>query len=391
MKTDIGAGGLLSSRFSVDFSYKVYFTKKVFSRRNSFLSDFMHQCNYDGAPAKIVFALDQRLLNSYPELPGDIEDTCAALGDSLLLLAPPQIIQGGEALKSLDVVKQICGFLSECGVCRHTYIGIIGGGAFLDAVGFAASLVHRGIRQIRFPTTVMSQCDSGVGVKTGINMFGQKNFLGTFFPPYAVINDASFLDTLPYRDWISGVPEAFKVAMIKDQELFYWLIENAANFAKRDTRAMRKLVKRCAELHVEHIATSGDPFEFRSARPLDFGHWAAHKLEMMTGGALRHGESVGIGLLLDTYYSVKKEFINNDILAELIQAFKIMHLPLFHPELTRTLPEGGLVIFDGLEEFRVHLGGELHITLPDGLGCSQEVGEMDVEVLSEGIAFLRNL
>ena len=391
MEAAIACRDLLNSKFSVGFSYSVHFTKNVFAKGNRRLADVIHKGNINKTPAKIVFALDQGLLNSYPALPRDIEDTCAALGHSLLLLTSPQIIQGGEALKSLDVVERICSFLSECGVCRHTYIGIVGGGAFLDAVGFAASLVHRGIRQIRFPTTVMSQCDSGVGVKNGINMYGQKNFLGTFSPPYAVINDASFLETLPYRDWISGVPEAFKVAMIKDKEFFCWLIENSANFAKRDASAMGELVKRCAALHVDHIRTSGDPFEFGSARPLDFGHWAAHKLEMMTEGSLRHGEAVGIGLLLDTYYSVKQGFIEKSILLELISVFRLLRLPVFHMELQRKRANGSFMILDGLEDFRLHLGGGLHLTMPDGLGTFQYVSEMNISDIVEGIGFLSSL
>jgi 3-dehydroquinate synthase len=179
----------------------------------------------------------------------------------------------------------------------------IGGGAVLDMVGYAAATAHRGIRLIRVPTTVLAQNDSGVGVKNGINAFGKKNFLGTFAPPYAVLNDIDFLTTLDDRDWRSGIAEAVKVALIKDANFFEFITTNAKALARRDMDSMQHLVYRCAQLHLNHIANSGDPFEKGSSRPLDFGHWAAHKLEQLTHYNLRHGEAVAIGIALDTTYS----------------------------------------------------------------------------------------
>ena len=377
----------ITQQISVQYEYDVRFTKSVFDISNSTLNDIVAKST-PNVPHKIFFIIEEKLLQHYPAIIAEITRYCMAYKATFSMSAPPCPLAGGERFKTFSKIESLCQLFSENSLCRHSFIAMIGGGAFLDSVGFAASLVHRGIRQIRIPTTVVSQSDSGVGVKTGINMFDKKNFAGTFAPPYAVINDSEFLKSLTYRDWISGVPEALKVAMIKDTEFFQWLIENAAKFAERNISAMTNLVAKSAELHLEHIATSGDPFEFGSARPLDFGHWSAHKLEILSKGNIRHGEAVGIGILLDSFYAVKTGRLAKEVLTQLLEAYRIMRLPTYDPLLSTKKPDGSLEIIDGIEEFREHLGGELHITLPSPLGEKIEISEINTQILSEGIEFL---
>lgn len=379
----------LKQQFSVPFEYTVAFTHQVFAPENPALRDVLLT---DGAKfqGRVLFVLEESLLKDYPTLPEDITAYCETHTDIIKPASLPHIIAGGETLKMPKPIVELCDLFNQNALCRHSYVCIVGGGAFLDAVGFAASIVHRGIRQIRFPTTVLSQNDSGVGVKTAINMYEKKNFVGTFAPPFAVINDFCFLDTLSDRDWVAGIPEAFKVSMIKDAEFFHWLCEHVEKLKNRDAEIMEHLIKRCAELHLQHIATAGDPFEFGSARPLDFGHWSAHKLEMLTDGGLRHGEAVAIGLVLDTFYAVEKGLISEEFLQKLQASFLALGLPLWDDTM---LPDndGNYPLIDGIEEFREHLGGELHITLPEGLGCKTEVGSLDEETIRQGIAFLQKL
>src|SRR5207342_647581 len=121
--------------------------------------------------------------------------------------------------------------MNRVGLDRHSFIAIIGGGAVLDMACFAAALAHRGIRAIRIPTTVLSQADSGVGVKNGVNLFGKKNFIGTFVPPFAVINDSRFLESLSRRDTVSGVVEAIKVALLRDPAFYRYLEVHAVDIA----------------------------------------------------------------------------------------------------------------------------------------------------------------
>jgi len=154
--------------------------------------------------------------------------------------------------------------------------------AVIDAVGYAAATAHRGIRLIRMPTTVLGQNDAGVGVKNAINWLGRKNFVGTFVPPHAVVNDFEFIESLPNRDKTAGIAEAIKVSLISDKTFFYYLNANRKNLRELRQDVVEKMIVKCAELHLRHIRSSGDPFERGSARPLDFGHWTAHKLEELT-------------------------------------------------------------------------------------------------------------
>jgi 3-dehydroquinate synthase len=300
-------------------------------------------------------------------------------------------LPGGELVKQTsEGVDRVLEAIHLGGIDRHSYVLAIGGGAILDAVGYAAAIAHRGVRLVRIPTTVLSQNDSGVGVKNAINAFGKKNFLGTFTPPYAVLNDLNFLDTLPDREWRSGIAEAIKVALIKDRSFFVALQKSVSRLLGRDKDAMQRLVVRCAQLHLNHIA-SGDPFEKGSARPLDFGHWAAHRLEFLTDYRLRHGEAVAIGIALDTIYSWLAGYLSPDDCACVLDLLRAFGFDLWAEELgthleDQTHPRS---VLRGLEEFREHLGGELTVTLLREIGSGLEVHEMDLSLVRRSIEELQ--
>jgi len=296
------------------------------------------------------------------------------------------VIEGGERTKnSYFHVSEIHSHIDRYHIDRHSYVIAVGGGAILDMVGLAASTAHRGVRHIRIPTTTLSQADSGVGVKNGINAFGKKNFIGTFTPPFAVVNDYEMLDSLSDRDKRAGYIEAVKVALIRDSIFFNRIEQDAAKLAAFDPEAIHRLVHRCAELHMTHIATSGDPFEFGSARPLDFGHWAAHKLEQLSEYQIRHGEAVAIGIALDVIYSRKMGFLDAASSERILQLIESLGFELFANELLHVDSNQSLIILNGLEEFREHLGGRLAITLLRGIGSGFEVHEMCLPKVVEGI------
>jgi 3-dehydroquinate synthase len=222
-----------------------------------------------------------------------------------------------------------------------------------------------------------------------VNFDGVKNMIGTFAPPYAVLNDVLFLTTLDQRDWIGGVSEAFKVAVLKDAAFFQELESSAEALAARDLDAMARVVQRCAVLHLEHIRQSGDPFEFGSARPLDFGHWSAHKLETLSNYELRHGEAVAIGIALDLFIAARMNLISLEDCERVCSAMERCGLLLWHPSLVRKSPATGtLAVVAGLEEFRQHLGGRLTVTLPEGLGRKREVHAIAPELVEAGVAWL---
>jgi len=280
--------------------------------------------------------------------------------------------------------------MAESHLCRQSFVLAIGGGSVLDAVGLAASLVHRGLRLIRIPTTVLAQDDAGVGVKNGINEHGMKNFAGTFAPPFAILIDYQFLQTLPAKHWFGGIAEAFKVAIIKDREFFDYLRSHATDLRKRDNAAIESTVRRCAILHLDHIGANGDPFEFGTARPLDFGHWSAHRLESMSGYEIGHGQAVSIGIAIDSFYASQIGLITSKECDVILNGLKKTGLPIWSDLLELTRPDGKLEILQGLDDFQEHLGGQLNVTMPNGIGRKIEIHEMDRAIVEQAIVYLKD-
>lgn len=371
----------------VRLSYPVRFTHAILDPANATLRDAVD------APARMLVVLDAGLLAAQPSIASDALAYCRAHADSLELVAAPLVVPGGEAIKndggSVDAIRAA---IDAHRIDRHAYVVAIGGGAVLDAAGYAAATAHRGVRLIRVPSTVLSQGDSAVGVKNGVNRFGKKNFVGTFAAPYAVLNDLDLLLTLSDRDWRSGIAEAVKVALIRDAAFFHWIEEHANALRGRSAAAMEQLVYRSAELHLRHIASCGDPFEQGSARPLDFGHWSAHKLEALTGHELRHGEAVAIGVAQDCAYACLAGALDPQDLWRVIDVLERVGLPIWHPAMAGPGAGAGArpPLLDGLEEFREHLGGRLTITLIDGVGSAFDVHELDENLVLEATTLLRH-
>lgn len=376
----------LQQAFSVKFEYKVFFTARLFDLSNTCFNDFLTDNASSESVKKILFVVDQDVMKAGPEL-GDNIRRYFTLHKGAQLIPEIILVPGGEGVKNDDkYFQKLLDAINEYGIDRHSYVAAIGGGSVLDMAGYASAVAHRGIKNIRLPTTVLAQNDSGVGVKNSINYFGKKNFLGTFAPPIAVFNDSNFLLTLGNRDWRSGIAEAIKVSLIKDAEFFEWLEQNATALTARDMTAMQYLIKRCAQLHLNHIA-SGDPFEKGSSRPLDFGHWSAHKLEQLTNFAVLHGEAVAMGIALDTVYSNLVGEINDEETQRVTALIKKIGFELTHPLLAITADDSPILV--GLNEFREHLGGQLTIMLLKQIGVGVEVHEIDTEILKRASEVLK--
>ena len=375
--------------FAVRYEYPVFFTENLFARDNTIFRDTLLRREPKRRHRVVVF-IDANVAASFPSLAHDIAGYADHHAESMRLLALPETVPGGESVKNDPaLLTKLQRRLVDLGVDRHAFVVGIGGGAFLDLIGYVASSTHRGIRHVRVPTTVLAQNDSGVGVKNGVNAFGVKNLIGSFAPPFAVINDAAFLRTLHPRDKIPGVAEAVKVALIRDRAFFEWLEAQADALRACEAAAMRHMIRRCAELHMRQIAHGGDPFETGSARPLDYGHWAAHRLEALTAHELRHGEAVAIGLALDTRYSVQTGLLRIGEDARVHALLKRLGFHLWHPALEWRDADGRWQLLRGLEEFREHLGGDLTITLLRDIGVGEEVHQMDRDEILRALAWLR--
>jgi 3-dehydroquinate synthase len=374
--------------FSVAYDYSVAFTYDAFSPANRCLVDVLARREPRKRHRCAIF-VDAGVLAAMPDLAQRINDYAAAHAQSIEIAGAPVMVAGGEACKNDPATTpRLLDVLSQHRIDRHSYAVAIGGGAVLDAVGYAAAIFHRGVRHVRVPTTVLAQADSGVGVKNAVNALGLKNLVGTFAPPWAVINDSAFVDILPPREKRAGMAEAVKVALIRDRNFFAWLEDSAAALARFSPPHLDRLIKDTADLHMRQIRLGGDPFEAGSARPLDFGHWSAHKLEHLTKHEVGHGEAVAIGIALDARYSVATGLLAAGEDERIVRLLETLGFTLWHDALEARNAQGRLAVLQGLADFQEHLGGELTVTLLAGIGRGIEVHEIDTHTVAQCIDWL---
>jgi len=374
--------------FQVPFRFPVSFTTGLFDSENPTFRDTLQDRDTNKVH-RFLCIVDDGVAAACPTLMEDIRSYVAVHQDHIQMARAPVVVSGGESVKNDDELREhLHQIVVDTRLDRHAYIVAIGGGALLDTVGFVAATAHRGIRHIRIPTTVLAQNDSGVGVKNGVNRYGQKNYLGTFAPPYAVLNDYDFIEALPDRDKISGMAEAVKVALIRDRCFFDWLEKQHSKLAKFDSDAMRYMIRRCAELHMHQIGHGGDPFETGNARPLDFGHWAAHRLETLTRYNLRHGEAVAIGIALDARYSVLANHLETGADDRICRLLERLGFTLWDDALLARDDAGAWSLLQGLTDFSEHLGGELSVTVLAELGVGIDVNEIDKSIILNAIDWL---
>ncbi len=385
---EVGSSVVVQQRFQVDFDYPVVFARDLFAVANPILDQILHRREATRRQRALV-CVDDGVAAANPSLVGRIEAYFHHRSASLELAAPPQTVPGGPAAKNAwNAVQEVMWTLGNLHLDRQSFVIAIGGGSMLDMVGFATAIVHRGLRLVRLPTTTLAQSDAGVGVKNGMDEHGQKNFVGTFAPPFAVLNDSFFLRTLADEHWLGGVAEAIKVAAIKDAGFFDYLSTHANCLAARDGAAMQVMeavVRRSAELHLEHIRTAGDPFEMGSSRPLDFGHWAAHKIETLTHYGIAHGQAVAIGIAIDAGYAMRKGLLPAAQYRCLLDLLRDCGLPCYHPCLRQRQEDGSLAVLAGLRDFREHLGGILCVALPNPIGAKIEVHQIESRLVEETI------
>jgi 3-dehydroquinate synthase len=365
--------------FVVSFRHRLRFTADVLGSDSTVLADVL-EASEERMP-RVQFWVDQCVAEANPDLRQRLHAFTRRYASRLISCGPPQLVPGGELIKNdVHVLEQMLRVMNESDLDRRSYVVVIGGGAVLDTVGFAAAIAHRGLRLVRIPTTTLAQADSGVGVKNGVNLFGKKNWLGAFAVPWAVINDRRLLETLGDRDFRCGFSEAVKVALLKDPEFFSWLHQNAEAIVRRSPECWTAIEK-SAGWHLRHITAGGDAFEMLEARPLDYGHWSAHKMEALSQFSLRHGEAVAIGVAFDTVYSSLVHGLPWPAAEQVLETLERLGLLKDHPVLGETER-----VFDGLEEFRQHLGGRLTVTMLRGIGQPVDMHEVDRSAMKRAIA-----
>jgi 3-dehydroquinate synthase len=368
--------------FAPLFVHRLYFTDDVLGPDQNILAQVLEPS--EGRLARVQFWVDEHVALAQPDLRKRLRAFAAAHPDRIELAGNVQVVEGGEGVKNeIHILERMLKVFYAAGLDRRSYVVVIGGGAVLDAVGFAAAIAHRGIRLVRLPTTTLGQADSGVGVKNAVNLFGKKNWIGTFAVPWAVINDSAMLATLPDREFICGFSEAVKVSLLKDPALFAEIVRTAGQIRRREPSAALPVIRASAEWHRRHITLGGDPFESHEARPLDFGHWSAHKLETMTDFALRHGEAVALGVAIDCLYSSLALGFPRTDAERVLGCLRDLGFSLSHPVLRDTE-----TLLQGLEEFRQHLGGQLTLTMLRGVSDPVDIHEIDGALMRRAIGTL---
>lgn len=362
----------------------VVFTRGAFAATNRELAGLLAE----GGGRRALVLLEDTVAAAWPALKNDIR---SYFSDLPVELTGVHVLPGGESAKAGDHrVREVWQIIADAHLDRHSYLLVIGGGALLDAAGFAAATAHRGVRLIRFPTTTLAQDDSGVGVKCAINAFGKKNWIGAFAVPFAVINDFTFLYSQPEETRRAGLIEAVKVALVKDREFFEWIEANLEALAALEPATLEACVERSAMLHLRHIAEGGDPFETGSSRPLDFGHWAAHKLESLSDYALCHGRAVAVGVALDTLYAARAGLAAPGVAERVLAVLHGLGLEIYDPAMETRDAAGRHLLLDGLDEFREHLGGKLTVLMLREIGRGEDVHHLDGEIIGRCVDELRD-
>ncbi len=379
----------LTFPITVRHEYRLVFTRDVFAEHNPVLAEVLTP-REPGESVRAMVFWDAGLAPVFPGFGEKVARWFAARGDRPQLAAAPVAVPGGEGVKhDFTELGKIWATINAAGLCRHSYVIAVGGGAVLDMVGFAAATAHRGIPLVRLPTTSLSQADGGVGVKNGVNYFGKKNWIGSFGVPHAIVNDLAFLHGLPPRDRRAGLIEAVKVALIRDAAFFEFIAARVDALAAFAPEPYEAVIRESARQHMEHIATGGDPFERGSARPLDFGHWAAHKLEQLSEFRVSHGEAVAVGMAIDLIYARRIGLLPEPVAERILGLIERLGFELFAPIKQIRGPSGRQDMLDGLKEFREHLGGRLTIPMVRAPGDRLDVHEMDGPVVKASFEELR--
>ena len=372
---------VLDSAVQLAFAHRVRFTSAALDPANSALRD-VFAADAAITSRRAIVLVDRGFADANRTIEQQLRAYFAAHASAMPALTHFEVVTGGEdAKQDMRVVDRVIELVEHHKICRKSFVIALGGGAMLDAVGFGAATAHRGVRLVRLPTTTLAQDDAAMGVKNGVNRFGKKNFVGAFAVPYAVLCDDALLTTLPDAAFRAGFSEAVKIALLKDPAYFAMLERDAELIAARDMNAARPAIRRSAELHLRHIVDGGDPFEANEARPLDFGHWAAHRLEAMSAHAVSHGDAVALGLLLDCRYSNLKGWLSDADFARIRAVIAALGLPMRHP-----LFANHAALLAGADEFREHLGGKLTVTMLRGVGHGFEVHELDHDLVRRAAA-----
>lgn len=272
------------------------------------------------------------------------------------------VFSAGEEHKTLETVSDIYRFLIEKRITRKDMLIALGGGVVGDITGFAAASYLRGIDFVQIPTTLLSQVDSSIGGKTGVDFEQYKNMVGAFHMPRLVYTNVSALKELDERQFASGFAEVMKHGLIKDRKYYEWLLENIYEIDDREPDVLQEMVyKSCV---IKKKVVEKDPTEQGERALLNFGHTIGHGIEKASDFTLLHGECVALGCIAAANISYKRHLIGEDEYLEIRDMFVPFHLPIALREISFTAQE----VVENTKSDKKNASGTLRFILLERLG-----------------------
>ncbi|MAS00494.1 MAG: 3-dehydroquinate synthase [Nitrosomonadales bacterium] len=284
----------------------------------------------------------------------------------------PIILPDGESFKNFETLNLIYDELLKNKANRQITLIAFGGGVVGDITGFAAATFMRGVDFIQIPTTLLSQVDSSVGGKTGINHQLGKNMIGAFYQPKCVIADISLLETLPDKELSAGLAEVIKYGLIRDIHFFEWLEKNIDSIIKRDSQLLIESVIRSCKNKADIVES--DELESNIRAILNLGHTFGHAIETATGyGKWLHGEAIASGMVMAAYLSEQMGWLKKDEFKRIKSLIIRSNLPINPPDISKK------DFLDLMQLDKKTKANQINLVLQQGIGKAILTGDYDKE------------
>ncbi len=287
------------------------------------------------------------------------------------------VLKSGEQSKNLDIIKQLYEFALKNDVNKSTLVVALGGGVVGDVTAFFSSTYYRGIKYIQIPTTLLSQVDSSVGGKTGVDFLGFKNIIGSIYQPQLVFINIRTLSTLQNRDFNTGMAEIIKYAAGFNCELFNYLQSNSANIKKLEKNCLMHIIKKSIEIKNEVVTR--DELDGKIRMKLNLGHTFGHSIEKCTNFSFTHGEAIAIGTMMSLNLSEKLGLIQKNTISIIEKTYKDFNLP------TKLCGVESESIYENMLFDKKKIGSELNICIVDSLGNCKITSEFTKDEIISAI------
>jgi 3-dehydroquinate synthase len=355
-------------------SFTLTYSTNIFDSRNHDL------ISYGDSQRKIV-VVDKIIYNLY-------SDQIKNYFDNLKIEYLLHIVDSTEINKNWENCEKILRFFEDAQILRRSEpVLAIGGGVLIDIVGFCCSIYRRGIPYIKVPTTLLAIVDASVGAKVGIDHFGKRNRLGAYFPPIAALLDKKFIKTQPKREIVNGIAEIFKLALIKQNELFVLLEENYEQLLDEKFQygaVPNRVINLAITGMIEELAPN--LWEKKLDRCVDFGHSFSPLIEMNNIPDILHGESVAIDCIFSSCISFNRGYIDFETLKRILNAAKNLGLPTFHQDFT----DFELMKLSLLDTMK-HRNNNQYLPLPIEIGNYKIINDLSDDEIKNAITVFKTI